>query len=308
MFMQETYPHLAVLDPVTHSYGDIEMILGQDVYHAIRPLEYFSANKNCSQFAVLLPIGWVLSGPLPLISSLLSTCFKANIEQVYEMACQVRSLKDMESNVLIGWPKIHSACSRAKKILETTNFHNGHRYDDGMFWAGDNIHLLDNFSSTLVQLKYLEKRLLRDTTLEENYAKTIDEDLRKGYVISVPNAQLVGQWSDKEWYLPHHLVINPNRPGKVHRVLNGAAKFHVLFLHKSLLTGPELLQKLIHVLPRFRQHQFAVSADIEGLFPQVGVTDRDQPSLRFLWREDPTTNVVMHQYTRNFFGAKDLTT
>ena len=33
--LQETYPHLAVLDPVTNSYKDIEMILGQDVYHAI---------------------------------------------------------------------------------------------------------------------------------------------------------------------------------------------------------------------------------------------------------------------------------
>ena len=41
---QETYPHLAVLDPVTYSYKDIEMILGQDVYHAIQPLEYFSAD------------------------------------------------------------------------------------------------------------------------------------------------------------------------------------------------------------------------------------------------------------------------
>ena len=34
--LQETYPHLAVLDSVTYCYGNIEMILGQDVYHAIR--------------------------------------------------------------------------------------------------------------------------------------------------------------------------------------------------------------------------------------------------------------------------------
>ena len=46
--LQETYPHLAVLDPVIYSYKDIEMTLGQDVYHAIRPLEYFSADENRS--------------------------------------------------------------------------------------------------------------------------------------------------------------------------------------------------------------------------------------------------------------------
>ena len=50
--LQETYPHLAVLDPVTYSYKDIEMILGQDVYHAIRPLEYFSADEKRSPVAV----------------------------------------------------------------------------------------------------------------------------------------------------------------------------------------------------------------------------------------------------------------
>ena len=44
------------------------------------------------------------------------------------------------------------------------------------------------------------------------------------------------------------------------------------------------------------------------MFPQVGVPDWDQRSLRFLWREDPTTNVVVYQYTRHIFGAKDSPT
>ena len=45
----------------------------------------------------------------------------------------------------------------------------------------------------------------------------------------------------------------------------------------------------------FRQHQFAVSADVEGMLLQVGVTPCDQPSLHFLWREDATSL----QYTRH---------
>ena len=129
--------------------------------------------------------------------------------------------------------------------------------------------------------------------------------MEKGYLIAVHDAHKVEQRSDKEWYLPYHPVINPNKPLKVRRVLNGAEKFHGTSLNKSLLNGPDLLQNLIHVLLRFRQHQFAVSADTEGMFLQVGVPDCDQPSLRFLWREDPTTNVVVYQYTRHIFGAKD---
>ena len=71
------------------------MTLGQDVYHAIRPLEYFTADEKCSPFVVRLPISWSSSGPLPSSSSLVSTCFKANVEQDYELACQVKSCYDM---------------------------------------------------------------------------------------------------------------------------------------------------------------------------------------------------------------------
>ena len=307
--LQETYPHLAVLDPVTYSYKDIEMILGQDVYHAIRPLEYFSADEKRSPVAVRLPIGWVLSGPLPSSSCLTSTCFKVNIEQDNELASQVKSWYDIESFGANKQVNPRSAAdAMAHKILESTTIHNGLRYDFGMLWAGDNTKLPNNYFSSLVQLKSLEKRLAKDEDLREKYTSTIKEDLNKGYVIEVPDAHKVENRSDKEWYLPHHPVLNPNKPGKVRRVLNGAAKFHGASLNKSLLTGPDLLQNLIYVLLRFRQHPYAVSADIEGMFLQFGVLPSDQPSLRFLWREDPTTNVVVYQYTRHIFGAKDSPT
>ena len=153
-----------------------------------------------------------------------------------------------------------AADARSQELLEATTFQNGQRYDVGMLWADD--ILPNKYFSSLVQLKYLQKRLSRDTTLHKNYANTIPEDLEKGYLITVPDAHKVEQGSDKEWYPPHHPLINPNKPGKVGRVLNGAAKFHGTSLNKSLLTGPDLLQNLFHVLIRFLQHQFAVSADI----------------------------------------------
>ena len=212
--MQETYPHLAVLDPVKYSYGNIEMTLGHEVYHAIHRLEYFAADEKCSLFAVRLSICWFLSGSLPSSSCLVSTCFKANVEQDYELACQVKSWYEMESYGAYQQVDPRSAAdARAQEILETTTFHNGQRYDVGMLWADVNLQLPNIYFSSLVQLKSLEKRLSKDT-LKENYAKTVSEDLEKGYVIPVLDAHMVEQRSDKEWYLPHHPVINPNKPGK----------------------------------------------------------------------------------------------
>ena len=96
-----------------------------------------------------------------------------------------------------------------------------------MPWAADNTKLPNNYFSSLVNLKSLEKRLAKDEDLREKYTKTIKEDLNMGYVIEVPNAHKVENWSDKEWYLPHQPVLNPNKLGKVRRVLNGAANFMV---------------------------------------------------------------------------------
>ena len=58
----------------------------------------------------------------------------------------------------------------------------------------------------------------------------------------------------------------------------------------------------------FRQHPYAVSADIEGMFLQVGVISEDRPSSRFLWREDPAADVAVYQYVRHIFGSKDSPT
>ena len=37
------YPHLEPIALNNYSYTDVKMILGQDVFHAIRPLEYFES-------------------------------------------------------------------------------------------------------------------------------------------------------------------------------------------------------------------------------------------------------------------------
>ena len=168
-----------------------------------------------------------------------------------------------------------------------------------MLWAANNTKLPNNYFS-LVQLKSLEKQLAKDEDLREKHSSTIKEDLNKGYVIEVPDAHKVENRSDKEWYLPHHPVLNPNPPGKVLKVLNGATNLHGASLNKSLLTGPDLLQRLIYVLLRFRQQPYAVSADIEGMFLQVGVLPSDQPPLRFM-AGGSTTNVVVYQYIRAIY-------
>ena len=91
--LKQQYPHLEPVALRMYSYGDVEMILGQDVFHSIRLLEYFETDRKITPIAVRLPLGWIFSGPLHSTSPLVSTCFKAvtHSESDSKLADQLRS-------------------------------------------------------------------------------------------------------------------------------------------------------------------------------------------------------------------------
>ena len=71
------------------------------------------------------------------------------------------------------------------------------------------------------------------------------------------------------WYLPHHPVTYPMKPGKVRIVFDYAAKYHGISLTQQLLQGPNFTNPLVRVLTRFRQETTATAADEEGMFHQA---------------------------------------
>ena len=131
-YFEKKYPHLEPISLTKYSYADVEMILGQDVFNFIRPLEYLDADRKNTLVAVLLPLGWVLSGPLPSTSCFVSTCLKAvtcNPGLDIELVDQVRSWYDMESYGAYEQVDSHSAAdARATRLLEETTYHDGNRY------------------------------------------------------------------------------------------------------------------------------------------------------------------------------------
>ena len=187
------------------------MILGQDVYHAIRPIKYPESESKGTPVAVRLPIGWVLSGPLPSSSNFVSSCFKAIIEPEQDLVEQLRTWYELESyGAMKEVNSRSSADRRAVEILEktTTHDHDGERDQVGMLWANDDLDLPNNYYSALLHLKSLEKRLSKDEELRSKYSKNISDDVEKGYVFRIENPKDLSQRSKREWYLPHHPVIN----------------------------------------------------------------------------------------------------
>ena len=70
------------------------------------------------------------------------------------------------------------------------------------------------------------------------------------------------------WYLPHHGVFHPQKP-----VFDCSAEYKGDALNKHLLQGPDLTNKLVGVLVRFRRESVTFMAEIESMFLQVHVTE-----------------------------------
>ena len=95
--LQSKYPYLAPIKPIIYNYADVDLIIVQDSFHAIRPEEYFrsEADPDTSRVAVRLPMGWVLSGPMPKSTGFLSTFFRFNTADT-DLAGQIKRGYEIE--------------------------------------------------------------------------------------------------------------------------------------------------------------------------------------------------------------------
>ncbi len=281
--LKRQYSHLNVLADDKLKLKDVRLILGQDAYELIRAEEY-RTGEHKQPWAVKTKLGWTLCGPLVRkeTSYLAVATYLASVNQD-PLAEQLKSWWSMESySTQCDVSGRSKDDQRALQILQETTKHSGERYEVGLLWAENNPVVPNNYANAAAQLKSLERRLQKDTSLRDRYQETIDVDVAKGCVRKLDLAEVQATGDKPQWYLPHHYVINPNKPEKVRRVCNAAAKFKGVSLNDKLLTGPDLLQNLIGIIFRFREHSVAVTADVEAMFLQVSVPSDDCKFLRFL--------------------------
>ena len=173
------------------------------------------------------------------------------------------------------------------------------KFTVGLPWRGTP-KLPSNYSVVRHRLELLRKRLSKDVELLNGYVAVIDSHIKKGYVSRVDLCD-----TRDRWFLPHHPVLNPNKPGKIRIVFDCAAKFHGHSLNNSLMSGPDVVNDLTGVLIRFRKYPVAVCADIEEMFLQVNVPASDRRYLSFLWWPggDMNTEPAIHEINVHPFGA-----
>ena len=92
------------------------------------------------------------------------------------------------------------------------------------------------------------------------------------------------QLQREKWYLPHHPVFHPQKPGNVRVVFDCSAKYRGSFLNDQLLQGPDVTNTLVGVLTQFREDSVAFMTNVEAMFYRVRVQPDNCKYLQFfLW-------------------------
>lgn len=165
-------------------------------------------------------------------------------------------------------------------------------------------NLPNNKCIAIQRLAYLKKRLRNDATYADHYQTFMNNIIRNGFAERVPENEL-NQDSGQEWYIPHHGIYHPQKPGKLRVVYDCSARYMGQSLNDHLLQGPDLTNSLIGLLCRFRKESIAVVCDIEQMFHQFKVNTEHRNYLKFLWFEDGDLTRVPVEYRMSvhLFGA-----
>ena len=180
------------------------------------------------------------------------------------------------------------------QVSDSIRLVEGH-FEVGLPWRKDKCELPNNWATASRRLYQLGQRFARDPSLKEAYSAVIRRHIDCGYIVPVPEKQLRSDYLPR-WYLPHHAVINPKKPGKLRVVFDCAARHLGVSLNDYLLQGPNLTTNLVEVLLRFREGRVGLMSDIQEMFLQVSVPQDDRGALRLLWWDGGNTDGVVKEW------------
>lgn len=328
----KAWPHLEhIADEIAPLQScDVGLLIGYNCPQALVPRQVVPGEES-QPFAQMTDLGWSIVGfsnlcldygdaigvshqvivkqvtpSLQSASNLTSEVHYVYRTQIKEIVSPVDILKVLESDFAERTSEDTNISQEDLRFLSKIKGGirlkaDGH-YEMPLPFKSERPNLPDNKSCAIHRLKCLERKLRRNDQYYKDYKTFMEEVIAHGDAERVPEEDIN---KTPVWYIPHHGVYHPQKPGKIRVVFDCSAKFQGTCLNDHLLTGPELTNTLLGVLCRFRRGPVAIMCDIERMFHQFHVCVQDQDYLRFLWWEkgDLETQPATYRMKVHLFGA-----
>ncbi|KAI7805752.1 hypothetical protein IRJ41_018562 [Triplophysa rosa] len=297
---------------------DVGLLIGYNCSQALIPREVVSGKDN-EPFAQRTDLGWTIVGGTDPCVDYGEAIGSSHRVIVKEVTPSVQSPKPLSNEVMYVCRTQVKELVTPIDVIKDSHFSqedlrfisimeegvkmkaNGH-CELPLPFKKDKPNLPDNKICAELRLKCLKKRFEKDMQYHKDYATFMNETITCGDAERVPPDELDKRPS---WYIPHHGVYHPQKPGKIRVVFDCSARYEGVSINDFLLTGPELTNTLVGVLCRFRKGQVAVMCDIERMFHQFHVKPEEQDYFRFLWWDngDFYSNPSVYRMRVHLFGA-----
>lgn len=292
----QQYEHLKDLDMACYAHAQPYVLIGADNWHLMLQNDIRMGKIN-EPAAMLTPLGWTVFGTLP--TSHRQTHCPERVMHCHDIDSQLKEYFAIDALGIAKIDKKSPEDLRAEQIFQSTvKKTDGPHYEVGQLWRDEEPLMPPSYQNALKRLTSIERKMAKDEKFRDEYSAQIENLIKKGY--ASPAKKIL---DEKAWYLPHFAVTNPNKPGKIRLVFDAAATNQGQCLNDFILEGPDKLQSLIGILLRFREGDYAVTADIAEMFLRIKIREADRPSQLFLWRTDPTKIPTIFQMNSMIFGA-----
>lgn len=289
-----SYAHFKGLNLVD-SGQKVDLLLGQDNAEALMPLEV-RKGKPGEPFACKTLFGWSVNGQNKFVEPTNKVVISNFISS--SLAVDVERLWQIENEGIAKDSKAWSVEDKQVADLwdKSVRLVDGH-YELPIPWK-QNASVPNNVGVAFSRLKSLRSNLDK-RGLFSKYDDEIIKLVRNDYAEVVPDNEINAE--GKVWYLPHQAVVTDKKPDKLRVVFDCASKYQGESLNMKCLQGLDLNNKLLSVLLRFREHQYAFTGDVEAMYNQVKIPIYDRNALRFLWDGD---GILRHfRMTSHLFGG-----
>ena len=318
------------LDKIKHMIPEYDpsvpfgLMIGGNCPLANEPWEFVHSDGK-GPYAKRTPLGWCIVGPISSEGRVKT--MKSNFTKVVAPRRDVsnnkvpthyfhfqsaicgtitsRFLQEMYSREFNEYRSEAKAPSREDEyflqVMENGLSRNGPHYVLPLPFRNLEVNLPNNREAAAHRLRPLKRRFIIDRELHKVYTKSMNKLINLGY------ARIADKTSDtpgKFWFIPHHAVISEKKD-KPRVVFDCNSRYKGRSLNDELVQGPDLVNRLTGVLIRFREEDFAIMGDIEGMYFQVQVPEEQRSFLRFLWWPDGNLELkpVEYEMCTHVFGA-----
>ena len=174
---------------------------------------------------------------------------------------------------------------------------------DGREESAAILNEIDFQPNSLNRLNKLKIKLQRNEKLKIGAFAQMRSNIENGYATIIDDESKTPGCPVS--YLPNHIVLHRDKPGKVRITQDAASKVRNVSVNRLLAKGKDRLKALVILFIDFRAKKVVVTADITEFFYQIRVDEGDRGALRFHWWSDENfSKVITLQANIHIFGLR----